>query len=108
MNYIFDIGNVLVSYGPREYLEELFTDSAIVDTLLQGVFHSEEWLMADKGKLMCHEVTERLCARIPEYRNEVSRLIHKAVTTYFDEVVNHVLTTYVLASPYPQTVAHAE
>ena len=82
MNYIFDIGNVLVTYQPRKYLEGLFTDKTAIDLILHNVYLSEEWQIADEGKLTRNEMTKLFCERLPQYKSEVINLMEN-VTDMF-------------------------
>jgi len=82
MNYIFDIGNVLVTYEPRKFLEERFSDKTAVELILQNVYLSEEWQIADEGKLNRAEMTKIFCDRLPQYKDEVANLM-KNVTDMF-------------------------
>ncbi|MCL2249299.1 MAG: HAD family phosphatase [Oscillospiraceae bacterium] len=75
MNYIFDIGNVLVTYEPRKYLEGLFADETAIDLILHNVYLSDEWQIADEGKLTRDEMTKIFCERLPQYKNEVINLM---------------------------------
>jgi len=82
MNYIFDIGNVLVSYEPRKYLERLFTDQTAIEMILHNVYFSDEWQIADEGKLTRDEMTKIFCDRLPQYKDDVTNLM-KNVTDMF-------------------------
>jgi len=75
MNYIFDIGNVLVTYEPEKYLEGLFTDKTAIDLILKGVYYSDEWQIADEGKLTRDEMTKIFCERLPQYKDEIISLM---------------------------------
>ena len=71
MNFIFDVGNVLVDYRPLVYLKGLFSDEMLVDRLYQIIFRSPEWIKMDKGLLTFAEATDIFCAREPELQAEI-------------------------------------
>ena len=71
MNYIFDLGNVLVNYKPVTYLENLFPDESLVKKLYESIFRSREWLYMDQGLLTFDEATDIFCAREPELRSAI-------------------------------------
>ncbi|MCL2222075.1 MAG: HAD family phosphatase [Oscillospiraceae bacterium] len=92
MNYIFDIGNVLLTYNPREYLDGMFADETVVDVLLHNIFLGDEWLMRDEGKLTQDEATEIICARIPQYTDEVKAAMGNVNKMFLpiEATINHL------------------
>jgi len=89
MNFIFDIGNVLVDYKPAVYLDNLFSDSSLVKKMNETIFKSPEWLLMDKGALSLAEAIDIFCARMPELKDEILKTI---------ESVNNIFT------PIPETI----
>ena len=49
-NLVFDLGNVLISFVPSEYLKKKNYPEIIRNTILTEIFGSEEWLMLDNGE----------------------------------------------------------
>ncbi|NMB25668.1 MAG: HAD family phosphatase [Firmicutes bacterium] len=74
MNIVFDIGNVLLSFRPREYLMDLFGDSEMVDLYHKMVFGSSLWLDLDRGVTDEAEVILRLSACHPEHTLEIKQV----------------------------------
>ncbi|NLK07486.1 MAG: HAD family phosphatase [Firmicutes bacterium] len=74
MNIIFDIGNVLLSYQPREYLEELFCDQDIVELYHEMIFRSSLWLDLDRGVVNEAEGVEILGNRYPKHKADIQRV----------------------------------
>lgn len=68
MNYIFDIGNVLVNFLPVQFLQTLCGDTEVVNALYETVFQSPEWTMLDADTISREDATQRFCSRKPEYR----------------------------------------
>ena len=89
VNFIFDFGNVLVDFKPVVYLKGLFSDNSLVEKLTDIVFLCPEWLLMDQGLLTHAEATEILCAREPEYREEIKLAIKNAngIVTYINETI---------------------
>jgi putative hydrolase of the HAD superfamily len=54
-NIVFDLGGVVVNYSPRDYLVDHFYNERIENQLFSAVFGSEEWQLADMGKLSWDE-----------------------------------------------------
>ncbi len=50
-NIVFDLGNVLISFRPSEYLEKKQYPAKIRNTILSDIFGSIEWLMLDNGDI---------------------------------------------------------
>lgn len=71
MNFIFDIGNVLVTYNPKAYLEELFPNSSVIEKLGKIVFLGSEWENMDNGNMTHLEALASFCARAPELEPEI-------------------------------------
>jgi putative hydrolase of the HAD superfamily len=92
MNYIFDIGNVLVTYNPRTYLEEFFTDDMAIEEVLSNVFFSDEWLIMDEGKLPRKDGTKIFCERLPQYKKEIESIMDGINETFLpiESTINHL------------------
>jgi len=71
MNFIFDIGNVLVSYEPQQFLEMLFPDKDVSEKILRLIFLGPEWVKMDLGTLTRKEATDVFCAREPGLEPEI-------------------------------------
>lgn len=50
-NIIFDIGNVLLSFNPMEYLNSKIQQPDKVLEVHKELFQSEEWIMLDRGTI---------------------------------------------------------
>jgi len=75
MNFIFDVGDVLIEYKPIVYLRSLFSDDALVNELNETVFKSPEWLIMDEGLLTHKEAIKIFCERKPELEAEICRVM---------------------------------
>lgn len=67
---IFDIGNVLFSFKPLEYLYE-FYDKSTAESLYETIFKSEEWLLLDRGTITKKEATLTFIKRNSALENEI-------------------------------------
>jgi len=77
MNFIFDIGNVLVDYNPLLFLEAIFPDKAIVKRMHELIFLSREWADMDKGLLSQKEATEIFCKNEPNHTQEINLVMSR-------------------------------
>jgi len=66
MNFIFDVGNVLVTYDPLTFLEGLFPEKPLAQRLYEIVFKSPEWKYMDLGIISHNEAFDILCLHEPD------------------------------------------
>lgn len=71
MNFIFDIGNVLIDYKPERFLESLYGDEALRARLLELIFGGREWVELDRGTLTQQQACESVCRRAPELAGHI-------------------------------------
>lgn len=67
-NIIFDIGNVLLRFNPKEHLMTKLNDEALVMEILKEVFQCEEWAMLDRGT-----ITEEEAKKVIGERNIIKK-----------------------------------
>jgi putative hydrolase of the HAD superfamily len=77
MNFIFDIGNVLIYFKPREFLRDLFHDPVTEGALYDVIFDSEEWLELDRGTVTPAEACAAFCTRAPTYRENIIEAMNR-------------------------------
>ena len=66
-NIIFDIGNVLLSFEPKEYMKtKIKIREENIEKLFNEIFLSEEWLMLDRGTIEEPMAIERIIERNAE------------------------------------------
>jgi putative hydrolase of the HAD superfamily len=61
-NIIFDLGNVLISWKPEEYLINNGFTKDSRETILKEVFRSPEWLALDDGKISLEEAVNSIAS----------------------------------------------
>ena len=54
-NIVFDLGNVLISFKPSEYLDTLKYQDPLKNKILNDIFGSRHWLALDNGDLTTEE-----------------------------------------------------
>jgi HAD superfamily hydrolase (TIGR01509 family) len=64
-NIIFDLGNVLISWKPDDYLRLNGYDDSNRNLIMDNILRSEEWLMLDNGDITLAEAAERIAAKSP-------------------------------------------
>ena len=65
-NIIFDLGNVLISFQPLQYLQSLDLNAEEVDFIHREIYLSNEWVELDRGTLNRVEALGAICARNPQ------------------------------------------
>lgn len=75
-NIVFDVGNVLLSFQPKQVLEELFPgDSALEQTIYERVFRSPYWVMLDHGTISVQDAVRAMAAHRPELEAPIAYLM---------------------------------
>lgn len=59
-NIVFDLGNVLISYRPAEFLDKCGYKEPLKSTILNDIFNSRQWLMLDNDELTTEEAIDQI------------------------------------------------
>lgn len=73
-NIIFDLGNVVFEFNPKQYIMDKIPDKSKIAKVSQAIFKSDEWAKLDEGKITEEEAIEIICTNNSDLDNEV-RLI---------------------------------
>jgi FMN phosphatase YigB (HAD superfamily) len=71
MNYIFDIGNVLIEFRPALFLQKLFADPPLEKKINDIIFKGAEWVKLDEGLITQGDACGALCQKEPKYRQQI-------------------------------------
>ena len=71
-NIVFDLGRVLLSYEPLEYLKKYYKN---YDELNEIIFKNPLWLKLDEGTLTKEEFIEEVTQKYPEYTHEIKEIM---------------------------------
>lgn len=82
-NIVFDLGNVLLSFRPSEYLQKKDYAPEIRDVILRDIFGSQEWLMIDNGDLTTVEAIDIISQRSSLKREEIALIFNKRTDIMF-------------------------
>lgn len=69
-NIIFDIGNVLLSFHPEEFLSQYY-DKKVMGDLMTIIFCSDDWIQLDLGNITIKEIASKLAYEHPDYHDEI-------------------------------------
>jgi FMN phosphatase YigB (HAD superfamily) len=78
-NIVFDLGNVLISFNPSEFLDKKNYPENIKTRILSDIFQSKEWKTLDNGDINTREAIESI-ASYSSLRKEEIALIFKLRT----------------------------
>ena len=73
-NVVFDIGNVLLSFKPKEYLEKKGYPEKLIDEILAEIFYGSEWLAIDNGDITTGEAIEQIAERTSLSKDVISEM----------------------------------
>ncbi len=106
-NVIFDIGKVLLSYEPFEYVLSFGHGRELSEKLFNIVFEDKRWLELDRGTLPVEKYLEMLIKENPNYPKEIEEIftnwikmlepIEKAVK-FYTELKNKGYKIYLLSN----------
>ena len=70
-NIVFDVGQVLMSYTPEDYLKNLGFPEETIQTLMTAIFDSKLWETSDRGTIPTEEIWDGFRKQAPGYEKEV-------------------------------------
>lgn len=73
-NVVFDLGNVLLSFKPAEYLEQKNYPENLRKTILSDVFDSREWQLLDEGAISVPEAIDAISLGSSLRRGEIAHI----------------------------------
>lgn len=73
-NIVFDIGNVLVEFKPKDYMKRLNFQETEIEDLFQIIFKDKRWEDIDLGILSIEEYTKALCSEHPIYADKITQM----------------------------------
>ena len=71
-NVIFDLGNVLISFRPSEYLDKKEYSKEVKARILSDIFNTKEWLQLDNGDITVPEAINSIAARSSLAKEEIA------------------------------------
>jgi putative hydrolase of the HAD superfamily len=89
-NIVFDLGNVLISFRPSEYLDNKNYPEERKETILKDIFHAPEWLHLDNGDITLAEAIDAINERSSLTKEEIVQIFNLRTDLMFpiDQNVN--------------------
>ena len=78
-NILFDMGNVLIRFDRKVFLDRLDISEAEKELLMREVFLSVEWVQMDRGILREETAEPLICQRLPRHLHES---VHQLVSCW--------------------------
>ena len=75
MNFIFDVGNVLIAYNPELFLRSLLNDPRQEEKMNEIIFSGPEWKKLDEGTITQEEASMVFCEREPEWKEIIEKVM---------------------------------
>ena len=82
-NLVFDLGNVLVAFQPKDYMKRLGFSNQEIENLFQIIFKDKRWSEFDRGTIQIEEYTEALIHEHPEYKDRIMQMFSENWTANF-------------------------
>lgn len=74
-NIVFDMGNVLVMYDARRFVDSCTDSAEDGELLMRNIFRSVEWISMDRGVMTQQQGLESICKRLPERLHGTAALL---------------------------------
>ncbi len=75
-NVVFDLGNVLISFRPAEYLDTKEYSTEYKARILNDIFHSREWLQLDNGDITLPEAIDNIAENSSLSKEEITHIFN--------------------------------
>ncbi len=82
-NIVFDLGNVLISFRPDEYLEKNKYPADLRKKIISDIFQSSVWLMLDNGNITTEQAISLISEKSSLGREEIGLIFKKRVEIMF-------------------------
>jgi epoxide hydrolase-like predicted phosphatase len=76
-NIVFDLGNVLISFRPFEYLSKNNYSPDMINIIFNDIFRSQEWLLLDDGKITTTEAIDCIAQKSSLKKEEIVRIFNE-------------------------------
>lgn len=76
-NIVFDVGRVLVTFNPEEYMKKLGYDECTRQKIEEAMFKHPLWNESDRGIFSDEELLNKFVANAPEYEEQIKEAFKK-------------------------------
>ena len=82
-NIIFDFGNVLINFKPKEYLKKKGYSEEMEEKILADIFYSPEWLALDNGDITLTQAIESIAKHSSLNKNDIAKIFDMRIDLLF-------------------------
>jgi FMN phosphatase YigB (HAD superfamily) len=75
-NIIFDLGNVLISFRPSVFFDNINYPEPIKSKILSDIFGSREWLLLDNGNINTSEAIDGISLKSSLRKEEIAHIFN--------------------------------
>ena len=75
-NLVFDLGNVLISFRPSDFLDKKNYPRTIKSKILSDIFGSKEWLMLDNGDINTQQAIDGIALKSTLNKEEITHIFN--------------------------------
>ena len=68
-NIIFDLGNVLLKFQPKEFLVRFTDDAEYIDQFIAKIFRSDIWINLDRGTTSLENAKDDFLSKYPKEKD---------------------------------------
>jgi len=82
-NIVFDLGNVLISFRPAEFLEKKGYPEELKNRILSDIFGSQEWLLLDNGDITTAEAINSISEKTTLEKALITRIFDTRTEIFY-------------------------
>jgi len=82
-NIVFDLGNVLINFKPKEFLEKKGYPEELKNTILADIYYSPEWLALDNGDITLTQAIESIAKHSSLNKNDITKIFDMRIDLLF-------------------------
>ena len=75
-NIIFDLGNVLISFKPADYLDKTGFTSEAINIIIRDILTSREWKLLDNGDITTEKAIDQISERSSLKKEEIASVFN--------------------------------
>lgn len=75
-NIVFDLGNVLISFRPSKYFDDINYPETIKSKIIPDIFGSKEWLMLDNGDINTAQAIDSISLKSSLLKEEIAHIFN--------------------------------
>ena len=75
-NIVFDLGNVLISFNPADFLDKKGYTAKAKNIIISDIFSSVEWRLLDNGDITTTEAIETIAVRSSLKREQIASVFN--------------------------------